>query len=313
MKKIIMIIIVILIALASIFLLYNSNKDNENDVPTVDERINDLDKLKQYFEEYSSIQIFLKNDSTIKQDDELLNKLKNLQYLKDVEYLSRIDSYNELKNRFGDEIGSIDQYAVPNKIKATCYYLDDISLLDENGYFENIKNEIKELDTDNIIDNISTSGIIEIYNSEGMEAVENYIEICNKSFKDISYEKDIDNLNIKLYFPRNWNYEELPENLENNFYKYALKMYKDDENRYAIIYYYRDMFAVCGTGRTSKQINLENGYKATIGYYDGSDIWQDISFSEINKNIAIQNYGLNKEESEELINIIKTIDINQNN
>lgn len=313
MKKIIMIIIVILIALASIFLLYNSNKDNENDVPTVDERINDLDKLKQYFEEYSSIQIFLKNDSTIKQDDELLNKLKNLQYLKDVEYLSRIDSYNELKNRFGDEIGSIDQYAVPNKIKATCYYLDDISLLDENGYFEKIKNEIKELDTDNIIDNISTSGIIEIYNSEGMEAVENYIEICNKSFKDISYEKDIDNLNIKLYFPRNWNYEELPENLENNFYKYALKMYKDDENRYAIIYYYRDIFAVCGTGRTSKQINLENGYKATIGYYDESDIWQDISFSELNKNIAIQNYGLNKEESEELINIIKTIDINQNN
>ena len=185
--------------------------------------------------------------------------------------------------------------------------------MDENGYFEKIKNEIKELDTDNIIDNISTSGIIEIYNSEGMEAVENYIEIRNKSFKDISYEKDIDNLNIKLYFPRNWNYEELPENLENNFFFFFLKKYKDDENRYAIIYYYRDMFAVCGTGRTSKQINLENGYKATIGYYDGSDIWQDISFSEINKNIAIQNYGLNKEESEELINIIKTIDINQNN
>lgn len=292
---------------------YRKEFEEENDVTTVSEKIDDLDKLKQYFEEYSSIQIFLKNDSTIKQDDELLNKLKNLQYLKDVEYLSRIDSYNELKNRFGDEIGSIDQYAVPNKIKATCYYLDDISLLDENGYFEKIKNEIKELDTDNIIDNISTSGIIEIYNSEGMEAVENYIEICNKSFKDISYEKDIDNINIKLYFPRNWNYEELPENLENNFYKYALKMYKEDENRYATIYYYRDLFSVCGTGRTSKQIDLENGYKATIGYYDRSDIWQDISFSELNKNIAIQNYGLNKEESEEFINIIKTISINQNN
>ena len=312
---VILIIIIIIIAIiigGSIF-IYNKSINNNDVNSSSNINTNELDKLKQYFEEYSSIQIFLKNDSTIKQDDELLNKLKNLQYLKDVEYLSRIDSYNELKNRFGDEIGSIDQYAVPNKIKATCYYLDDISLLDENGYFEKIKNEIKELDTDNIIDNISTSGIIEIYNSEGMEAVENYIEICNKSFKDISYEKDIDNLNIKLYFPRNWNYEELPENLENNFYKYALKMYKDDENRYAIIYYYREMFAVCGTGRTSKQINLENGYKATIGYYDESDIWQDISFSELNKNIAIQNYGLNKEESEEFINIIKTISINQNN
>ena len=292
---------------------YRKEFEEENDVTTVSEKIDDLDKLKQYFEEYSTIQIFLKSNSTIKQNDELLNRLKELQYLKDVEYLSRIDSYNELKNRFGNEIGSVDQYAIPNKIKATCYYLDDISLLDENGYFEKIKNEIKKIDADNIIDNITTSGIIEIYNSEGMDAVEKYIEKCNSIIKDVSYEKDIDNISIKLYYPRNWNYVETLDNLENNFYKYALKMYKEDENRYAIIYYYRDLFSVCGTGRTSKQIDLENGYKATIGYYDRSDIWQDISFPKQNKNIAIQNYGLNKEESEEFINIIKTISINQNN
>ena len=46
------------------------------------------------------------------------------------------------------------------------------------------------------------------------------------------------------------------------------------------------MFGVCGTGRTSEQINLDNGTKATIGYYDGSDIWQDISFYETNEYIA---------------------------
>ena len=73
------------------------------------------------------------------------------------------------------------------------------------------------------------------------------------------------------------------------------------------------MFGVCGTGRTSKQINLNNGNKATIGYYDGQDIWQDISFFETNKYVAIINYGLDKSESEELIDFVKTINIIENN
>ena len=242
-----------------------------------------------------------------------MNWLKNLKYLKDVEYLSRIDSYNKLKNRVGNEIGNIDQYAVPNKIKASCYYLDDINSLDEKGYFDKIKNEIKAIDTDNIIENITTAGIIEIYNSEGMEAVEDYIEKCNSIIEDVNYEKEIDNITLKMYYPRNWKYEELPQNTENDFYKYALKMYKEDIDRYAILYYYHQMFGVCGTGRTSKQIDLDNGYKATIGYYNGNNIWQDISFFEMNKYFAIQNYGLNKEEAEEFINIIKTISITENN
>ena len=73
------------------------------------------------------------------------------------------------------------------------------------------------------------------------------------------------------------------------------------------------MFGVCGTGRTSKQIDLNNGNKATIGYYDGNDIWQDISFFETNKYIAILNNGLDKLESEEVIDFVKTISIIENN
>ncbi len=69
------------------------------------------------------------------------------------------------------------------------------------------------------------------------------------------------------------------------------------------------MFGVCGTGRTSEQINLNNGNKATIGYYDGSDIWQDISFFDTNEYIAILNNGLDKQESKEFIELVKTINI----
>ena len=126
------------------------------------------------------------------------------------------------------------------------------------------------------------------------------------------YEKNIDNITLSLTIPDNWKYEELERNPENDFYKYALKIYKDNKDKYAVLYYYQQMFEVCGTGRTSEQIELENGIKATIGYYYEKDIWEDISFYETNKSIAIINYGLDKEESEEVINFIKTINIIEN-
>ena len=124
------------------------------------------------------------------------------------------------------------------------------------------------------------------------------------------YEKKIDNTTIKLDIPKEWKYEELTKDTENDIYKYALKIYKNHQDKYAVLYYYNQIFGVCGTERTSKQINLNNGKKATIGYYNGENVWQDISFYETNKYIAIINYGLNKEESEEFINFVKTININ---
>lgn len=128
-----------------------------------------------------------------------------------------------------------------------------------------------------------------------------------------TYEKNIDDVTLKLEIPNDWKYEELSRNTENDFYKYALKIYKTQEDKYAVLYFYHQMFGVCGTGRTSEQIELENGIKATIGYYYEKDIWEDISFYETNKNIAIINYGLEKAEAEEVIDFVKTISITKNN
>ena len=177
--KWIVIILIIAIVIGGIFYLSNNSDNNKNRSNNNIAKSNDLDKLKQYFEEYSGIQIFLKSNITIEQANELADKLKDLKYLKDVNVLSKEDSYNELKNRIGNTVGSIEQFTVPNKIRAKCYYLDDISLLDENGYFEKVKSAITEVDANNIIDNIVTAGIIEIYNKEGMEGVEEYIEKSN--------------------------------------------------------------------------------------------------------------------------------------
>ena len=127
------------------------------------------------------------------------------------------------------------------------------------------------------------------------------------------YYKEIDNIKLELNIPNSWNYEETIQNEENDFYKYALKLYKNNENQYAMLYFYNDPFGVCGTGRTSKNIILNNGKEATVGYYDGNKNWADISFYNTNKNIAVMNYGLIDEDADEAIQFIKTINITENN
>ena len=123
------------------------------------------------------------------------------------------------------------------------------------------------------------------------------------------YSKTIENLKIELTIPNDWNYEEMQKKEENDFYKYALKLYKNNSEQYAVLYLYNNPFGVCGTARTVEDITLNNGKEATIGYYDGSKIWSDISFYNTNKNIAVINYNLTESESQEVIEIIKTISI----
>ena len=42
-----------------------------------------------------------------------------------------------------------------------------------------------------------------------------------------NYYKEIDNIKLELNIPNEWNYEEILPNEENDFYKYALKLYKN--------------------------------------------------------------------------------------
>ena len=147
---------------------------------------------------------------------------------------------------------------------------------------------------------------VENISSSPVETVDNQKDGKN-------YYKEIDNIKLELNIPNNWNYEEIPQNEENDFYKYALKLYKNNENQYAMLYFYNNPFGVCGTGRTSKNIILNNGKEATVGYYDENENWADISFYDTNKNIAVMNYGLIDEDADEAIQFIKTINITENN
>ena len=127
-----------------------------------------------------------------------------------------------------------------------------------------------------------------------------------------NYSKTIEDITIELNIPNDWQYEELSKNEENDFYKFALKLYKTDINKHTILYYYHNKFGVCGTGRTDKNMYLNNGAEANIGFYDNNKEWSDISFYNLNPYIALINYGLEESEAEEVLDFVKTIRIIDN-
>ena len=125
--------------------------------------------------------------------------------------------------------------------------------------------------------------------------------------KEEKYSKTIGDTTIELDIPSDWNYKEM-QVAETDNYNYALKLYKNDEEKYAMIYFYKEKFGVCGTERTSKNITLNNGNEAIVGYYAGDEAWEDIIIGT-NKNIVVINQNLQKIEADEAIEIIKILHI----
>ncbi len=123
------------------------------------------------------------------------------------------------------------------------------------------------------------------------------------------YSKVIDHMKLEFNLPNDWNYQEMQEEKANDSYKYALKLYKNSEEQYATLYISNNPFGVCGTGRITEDLILENGEKATIGYYSGNKNWSDISFHYVNQYVAVINHNLIDEEATEAMDFIKNINI----
>lgn len=134
------------------------------------------------------------------------------------------------------------------------------------------------------------------------------IEIVENKNSKKHYSKVINNIKIDLDIPKEWKYAEMSKDEDDT---YSLKIYKSNENQYAILSFYNNEFVVCGTGRTSTTIILNNGEEAIIGYYDGNKDWWDISFDS-NRHLAFINHGLENSEAEEFLEFVKTINIEQN-
>ena len=109
------------------------------------------------------------------------------------------------------------------------------------------------------------------------------------------YEKVLDGVSVSFTKLDGWKYEELPATEE---YKFALKFYKSSNDKYATLYFYNTMSAVCGTDRRVDTLNLNNGNKLNVGYSTADNIWRDIFFSLNSKDIVIINHTLDKVEAE---------------
>lgn len=123
------------------------------------------------------------------------------------------------------------------------------------------------------------------------------------------YEKVLDGVSISFTKLDGWKYEELSATEE---YKFALKFYKSSKDKYATLYFYNTMSAVCGTDRRVDTLNLNNGNKLNVGYSTADNIWRDIFFSLSSKDIVIINHTLDKVEAENFLEMVKTFDVVKN-
>ena len=123
------------------------------------------------------------------------------------------------------------------------------------------------------------------------------------------YKKLVDGVSINFIKLNGWKYEELPATEE---YKFALKFYKSSSDKYATLYFYNTMSAVCGTDRRVDTLNLNNGNKLNVGYSTADNIWRDIFFSLNSKDIVIINHTLDKVEAENFLEMVKTFDVVKN-
>lgn len=122
------------------------------------------------------------------------------------------------------------------------------------------------------------------------------------------YEKVVDGVSISFTKLGGWKYEELPATEE---YKFALKFYKSSKDKYAILYFYNTMSAVCGTERRVDTLSLNNGNKLNVGYSTADNIWRDIFFSLNSKDIVIINHTLEKVEAESFFEMVKTFEVSK--
>lgn len=258
-KKIIITIVIITILVITLvtFILVKNNTSNKNN-NMQDKTI--YETLKNDFEEYSLVKIYINKGLPQEDVDNLYNKIKNMKYFKNIELVTQEDAYQKMKNLYSNDSDLINKINIDDLqeyITAGCYYLDDITLLDENSYFEKIKADINDADENKIISNIVTIGIIDLYNQEGIEGVNNYIEKSNKANnhsdtslstnKTLNTESQAENITQKI--------------MNNNFFDSG-KITKIDDNYIYFLNYKNKLFYIEKSmfnylnGRTCKNINI---------------------------------------------------------
>lgn len=77
---------------------------------------------------------------------------------------------------------------------------------------------------------------------------------------------------VTLRLPRDWVCEAESDGQE------RFSFGPDGDGGRVALEHYAGGFAVCGTGLETRELALESGKTATVGYYDGSEVWSFVNF-----------------------------------
>ncbi len=112
-----------------------------------------------------------------------------------------------------------------------------------------------------------------------------------------------ENLDLFIDLLDGWTFESLNDEPER--YEYVIAFYSPSGEKKMSLRAYKDMFGVCGTELEVKNITLDIGNTATVGYYDGSERWTFVNFGD---NVVMHSESyLTPEEANEALSMIKTI------
>ncbi len=106
----------------------------------------------------------------------------------------------------------------------------------------------------------------------------------SETWKEI--EASTENANLFLSVPQDWEYTK--SNILNS--NFSISLYHSTDNENNITIEFTDSFGVCGTGLHTEETTI-NGYKATMGIYDGNPVFDYIVFNNTPGFYVIYNNG----------------------
>lgn len=129
-------------------------------------------------------------------------------------------------------------------------------------------------------------------------------EIPNISGEDLTVTIPLkENLDLFINLLPGWTFESLNEEPER--YEYVIAFYSPSGEKKMSLRAYKDMFGVCGTELEIKDITLDIGNTASVGYYDGSERWTFVNFGD---NVVMHSESyLTPEDANETLSMIKTM------
>lgn len=85
-------------------------------------------------------------------------------------------------------------------------------------------------------------------------------------------------IKISLNIPEGWEYE--TEEYSDETGRFGIRFAPENCNGCVGLYFYNNLFGVCGTGLEEREVTFDSGLSGRMGIYDGGDTWSFIVFPE---------------------------------